>query len=76
MSEVDANHPSPTTASSHHHHLKHTHTTLLFGESQTKAIRLSPLSGSGPDPTALLILPRNNFSFYTVLPTGFSPNSS
>ena len=58
MSEIDANHPSPTTAPSYHHHLKHTHTqTPLFGESQTKAIRLSPLSGSGPDPTTLFLPP-------------------
>ena len=64
MSEIDANHPSPTAAPSYHHHLKHTHTHThththppLFGESQTKAIRLSPLSGSAPDPTALFLPP-------------------
>ena len=72
--------PSPTmwlpvtTTTTHTHTHTHTHTPL-FSESQTKAIRLSPPSSSGPDPTALLPR-RSGFSFYTVLPTGFSPDSA
>lgn len=40
----------PHLASSHHHHLKHTHTTLLFGESQTKAIDFPHSVAQGQNP--------------------------